>query len=85
MILRLDIDCKQCGSHTYETRYKKPHVGLYCKCCGKYIKWLSSKEKKEYGVVTSEDLNEPDVREAKQLSIDDYYEPNGLDEVPWYD
>lgn len=56
LVIRLDNSCERCGSYTYEIRYKKPHAGLYCKCCGKYIKWLSKEEKKKYGIVIPEDF-----------------------------
>lgn len=69
LVIRLDNSCEQCGSYTYEIRYKKPHVGLYCKCCGKYIKWLSKEEKKKYGIVTPEDFK--NVIRAKYTFIDD--------------
>ena len=69
LVTRLDNPCEQCGSYIYEIRYKKPHVGLYCKCCGKYIKWLSKEEKKKYGIVTSEDFK--NGTGAKYKFIDD--------------
>ena len=70
LVIRLDNSCEQCGSYTYEIRYKKPHVGLYCKCCGKYIKWLSKEEKKKYGIVTPEDFKLNGTG-AKYTFIDD--------------
>ena len=69
-VVKLDNSCERCGSYTYEIRYKKPHVGLYCKCCGKYIKWLSKAEKKKYGIVTPEDFKLDGVG-AKYTFIDD--------------
>ena len=70
LVIRLDNSCERCKSYTYEIRYKKPHVGLYCKCCGKYIKWLSKEEKKKYGIVTPEDFKLNGTG-AKYTFIDD--------------
>lgn len=70
LVIRLDNPCERCGSYTYEIRYKKPHVGLYCKCCGKYIKWLSKEEKKKYGIVTPEDFKSDEI-DTKYVFIDD--------------
>ena len=87
LVIRLEEPCSRCNSYTYEIRYKKPHVGLYCKCCGKYVKWLSKDEKEKYGIVTTEDFGSlgfgvkyeflDDVPSSKeQLEMN-----NG--EVPW--
>lgn len=70
LIIKLNSFCKQCGSYTYEIRYKKPHVGLYCKCCGKYIKWLSKEEKKKYGIATPEDFKLDGIK-IRYTFIDD--------------
>ena len=35
------IVCKKCASIDYETRKEGCHIGLYCKDCGKWIKWQS--------------------------------------------
>ena len=86
LILRLDTPCEQCGSYTYEIRYKKPHVGLYCKCCGKYIKWLSKEEKKMYNINTPESGNEKTGLGATFIFLDDTPLPNKEttdEEVPW--
>lgn len=74
LVVRLDNSCEQCGSYTYEIRYKKPHVGLYCKCCGKYVKWLSKEEKKKYGIVDAKLVK----YEARQR-----YEESKEEELPW--
>jgi hypothetical protein len=35
--------CPHCGSGNLVTEPKGPHVGLYCKSCGAWIKWLAHK------------------------------------------
>lgn len=35
-----DVVCKYCGSSLIELKSKGPHTGIYCACCGKWIKWL---------------------------------------------
>ena len=70
LVVRLDNSCERCGSYTYDIRYKKPHIGLYCKCCGKYIKWLSKAEKQQFGVVTPEDFKSNGIG-AKFTLLDD--------------
>ena len=94
LVVRLDNSCERCGSYTYEIRYKKPHVGLYCKCCGKYIKWLSKAEKQQFGIITPEDYKSNSAG-AKFTLLDDIptikdearrnYEEQLLEELPWYD
>ena len=32
--------CSHCGSTDIYTKPKTPHIGLYCRACGKWIKWL---------------------------------------------
>lgn len=33
--------CPHCGATAgYEQREKPPHVGLYCRACGRWVKWL---------------------------------------------
>lgn len=48
-ILALDVEfknykpsftCKYCNSHVEEIKQKPPHVGSYCKSCGKFQKWI---------------------------------------------
>ena len=36
--------CEKCGSIDVFTEKHGPHIGLYCKDCGEWIKWLSKKE-----------------------------------------
>lgn len=38
------VVCKKCGSIDYEVIKKGVHTGLYCKDCGKWIKWQKKKE-----------------------------------------
>lgn len=33
--------CPHCDSPDLFTRPKSPHLGLYCRDCGKWIKWVS--------------------------------------------
>ena len=57
----LNCGCSSCGSFKYEIRPKAPHVGIYCKCCGKWLKWLSRFERKYYGFVEPEKINNEPV------------------------
>ena len=36
--------CLKCGSIDVFIEYGKPHNGLYCGDCGKWIKWLDKDE-----------------------------------------
>lgn len=96
LVIRLDNSCERCGSHTYEIRCKKPHIGLYCKCCGKYIKWLSREEKKKYMIVTTEGFKLNGIYDVinKEKTItqrivdaqefkDELNKEDRADEVPW--
>lgn len=33
-------DCPHCRSSDLYTEGKDPHIGLYCRSCGKWIKWI---------------------------------------------
>lgn len=35
-----DLVCKHCGSSIIERKSKGPHVGIYCKSCGRWLTWL---------------------------------------------
>lgn len=36
--------CKKCGSTNLEVRKSGPHIGLYCKDCGAWNRWLKKEE-----------------------------------------
>lgn len=74
MVLKLEEPCKNCGSFLYEVRYRSPHVGLYCKCCGKWIKWLSKKERNRYVDITLSDVSV--AEEIIQCEED-------MEDLPW--
>lgn len=38
--------CIKCGSTDTIVKSNGPHKGLYCANCGKWLKWLSKKEKR---------------------------------------
>lgn len=74
IVLKLDEPCKSCGSFLYEIRYKEPHVGLYCKSCNKWIKWLSKAERKKYGIVN--------IDSSASIEQTTQYNEN-TEELPW--
>ena len=41
---KVDKPCERCGSYVMEFREKGPHIGQYCKCCFKFIKWVPKTE-----------------------------------------
>lgn len=86
LIVKLDTACDRCGSYTFEFRYKKPHVGQYCKCCGRYVKWLSSSEKQMHGIIVSkENMNTEKIIETQSIRNETRrnYEIGLDDEVPF--
>lgn len=90
LVFNLSINCKYCGHNFYKVKYVKPHVGLYCSSCGKWHKWLSKQEKKEYGIITPEDLQEDNER-LKAEKLNEFRDEvlkkmiNSIDdeELPW--
>ena len=76
----LDEACKKCGSHNYKLRYVKPHTGIYCNCCGSYIRWLSKAEKREYRIITPEDVRVTGNK-VQVTILDDLKDDDG--EVPF--
>lgn len=45
-----DKECTSCHSTLIPViKLQGPHIGLYCKTCGKWQKWISSKEAKQLG------------------------------------
>ena len=63
-------------------RLKGPHIGVYCKQCGKWLKWIAIKEVDECVNPTLDaelDINDTfttTLAEHAELSEDD-------DDVPW--
>jgi hypothetical protein len=62
--------CKKCGSLTLYQEQKGQHLGLYCKDCGAWIKWVSQgntcKTKEEY---RNEYLEKQDATDAQYKYI----------------
>lgn len=81
-VIKVDEACAKCGSFTMELRYKKPHIGMYCKCCGSYIKWLSKTEKDKYNVTTIDDYIDDVIQNALDI-LDKSYDELRDDEVPF--
>lgn len=38
------IKCKYCSGIELVLKEKRPHIGAYCKKCGRWLKWLSKKD-----------------------------------------
>lgn len=59
---RVCMDCKYCGSSGFYLESKGTHTGLYCRSCGKWLKWVGKKEldmyKKSGVIVHSTEGNE---------------------------
>jgi len=43
----VEIKCI-CGNKTFDVKTSGPHTGLYCKKCGKWVKWATPAEIKRY-------------------------------------
>lgn len=61
--------CKWCGSTEFYTKKNGPHIGLYCKSCNKWIKWIPKKYEGNFV--------EDKIKEAKVDDIDMF------DDLPW--
>jgi len=42
--------CRKCGGSGVYLQVKGPQVGMYCDCCGSWIKWVSKSEQQIYRV-----------------------------------
>lgn len=82
------MHCKNCDATMIPLlKNRAPHIGAYCACCGKWIKWLSKTEVLKY---TNLKFN---VTEEKQRLNSLYGMPCATDddtldeltdsEVPW--
>ena len=40
-----DYKCPECKSNEFFFLCADPHVGLYCKVCGRFLKWANKNEK----------------------------------------
>lgn len=76
--IRLNFNCPNCTSHTFDVRRVGPHYGAYCVDCGSYAKWLSKDEKKMYGISPVKTIVETQLLkdELHHCDIEDT-------EVPW--
>lgn len=59
--------CPLCGETETYTKQKGPHIGLYCKGCNRWIKWIQQNKKIQ---------QEDEVFESYKVSNDD-------DTPPW--
>jgi len=70
----MDFKCK-CGSESFFIQSKGSQIGLYCSACGKWQKWLTKNEVKQFEYETNmldSKENNPD---------DDFYKKFAL--TPW--
>jgi hypothetical protein len=37
--------CQSCGHNTFAIARRGAHVGAWCAACGRWLKWLNSKER----------------------------------------
>ena len=71
----MDFKCK-CGSESFFIQSKGSQIGLYCSVCGKWQKWLTKNEVRQFEYETNmldSKENDPDD--------DDFYEKFAL--TPW--
>lgn len=64
--------CKKCGSVSVRMDSKGTQIGLYCKDCGQWIKWVSKKDVEEveqYIKLNEELLEGITVEEASKLEV----------------
>jgi uncharacterized Zn finger protein len=73
--IRLNFNCPNCTSRTFDIRRVGPHYGAYCADCGSYVKWLSKAEKKTYDISPVKTI-------VETQSLKDELSHNDL-EVPW--
>lgn len=60
--------CSKCGGMPIVKDDKsKTHKGLYCSSCGKWIKWLSKSEIKEYESMLFIKKDSPDIKDKTEL------------------
>lgn len=80
--------CLKCNNaNDFVITRKGPHIGLYCKKCGAWIKWIKKNEGKVYqitmdDIVKGEENAESDT-EGNALS-DEEREVATFGELPWY-
>ena len=74
--IRLNFNCPNCSSHTFDVRKVGPHYGAYCVDCGSYVKWLSKIEKRDCGIVSNQIKLQDFKDELHHYDIEDT-------EVPW--
>ena len=61
------MDCKHCGNtdvHSFVLKHKGSQIGLYCKNCGRWIKWVGKTELravKASGVVEEVDQSQSQI------------------------
>ena len=70
------LHCDDCLQDDAVVKTKGPHLGAYCKFCGKWLKWLSKAEK---DLITINTVDEPNIIHVSSFNKNDIN--NG--EVPW--
>lgn len=62
--------CPKCGNDSFYTKRKGPHIGLYCKKCDMWQKWIKQ-NKNSFKPIP--------IKENKIVNN----EPDNDEEVPW--
>lgn len=56
--MNIDLLCARCGNdESFELKEKSPHIGIYCKKCGAWIKWANDLEIKQLSKQELNDFN----------------------------
>lgn len=77
--------CSKCNNaDDFVITRKGPHIGLYCKKCGAWIKWIKKNEGKVYqitmdDIAKGEQNTEPDTESPSDKEQEDAY----FGECPW--
>lgn len=61
--------CKYCGSDNLYEQPRPPHLGLYCKDCGSFQKWIKQTQNVETGEMASESQQNFALSLLKQWKI----------------
>jgi uncharacterized Zn finger protein len=76
------LHCDDCLQDDAVVRTKGPHLGAYCKFCGKWLKWLSKAEK-DLITVNNNNFRHTITDEPNIIHVSSIGENITDEEVPW--
>ena len=76
--------CVHCGNEEdFVISRKGPHLGLYCKKCGKWIKWIKKNEGKVYQMTIDDIVKGEENTQSDTEGITLSDEDANFGECPW--